>query len=121
MVSSNILLMRHAEKPIEALREKAFDCQSQKDSRSLSERGWERARKLPQLFAPAGSAASHLPVPDRIFASAFRPGGGHSRRPEETVRPLSDQLRRPVDLNWALHQEKAFGAVLARLQGTSLV
>jgi hypothetical protein len=65
--------------------------------------------------------ASRLPSPDRIYASAFREGGGHSRRPEQTVQPLAQKLGCVVDLTWALHQEEAFAAALAVGTGTVLV
>ncbi|WP_242010948.1 hypothetical protein [Acetobacter musti] len=117
-MSTTILLIRHAEKPDEALHETGIDSHGQDDPYSLSRKGWRRAERLAGFFT---GGESFLPVPDRLFASAFRPGGGHSRRPEQTVLPLSEALHCPVDLTWALHQEREFGAVLSRLEGTSLV
>ncbi|MGD7070483.1 phosphoglycerate mutase family protein [Acetobacter sp. AAB5] len=118
MVSSNIILIRHAKKPEEYLHETGLDRDGQDDPYSLSLEGWRQAKELAALFV---SRDRMLPLPDRIFASAFRPGGGHSRRPEQTVLPLSEILQCPIDLTWALHEETEFGSVLANLKGTSLV
>jgi hypothetical protein len=52
---------------------------------------------------------------------SLRKGGGHSRRPEQTVLPLAQRLGLTVDLTWALHQEWAFGAALAAEAGVAVV
>ena len=95
--------------------------EGQEDAQSLTLRGWQRAGALAVLLAPNRLSASRLPSPDRIYASAFREGGGHSRRPEQTVQPLAQKLGCVVDLTWALHQEEAFGAALSVGTGTVLV
>ncbi|ARW11351.1 phosphoglycerate mutase family protein [Acetobacter ascendens] len=118
MASSNIILIRHAKKPEACLHEAGMDSNGRDDPYSLSLEGWRQAKKLAELFI---SQDRILPLPDRIFASAFRPNGGHSRRPEQTVLPLSEILHCPISLTWALHEEREFGAVLANLKGTSLV
>ncbi|AHI27413.1 hypothetical protein LU298_14190 [Komagataeibacter intermedius] len=121
MTSINVVLIRHAEKPDGRRHETGIDGYGRDDPHSLSRRGWQRAKELPVFFTVVGTTSPLLPIPDRIFASAFRPGGGHSRRPEQTVQPLSETLHCPVDLRWSLHQERELGAVLASLEGTSLV
>ncbi|NHO33935.1 hypothetical protein [Acetobacter fallax] len=118
MTKSNILLIRHAEKPDKCLHETGIDNHGRDDPYSLSKKGWQRAKGLVGLFT---DEEDRLPVPDRIFASAFRPDGGHSRRPEQTALPLSETLHCPIDLTWALHQEKELSVVLSGLKGTSLV
>lgn len=118
MISSNIILIRHAKKPEESQHEPGIDSNGREDPYSLSLEGWQQAKQFAELFV---SRNGILPLPDRIFASAFRAGGGHSRRPEQTVLPLSEILHCPIDMTWALHEEKAFGAALCRLKGTSLV
>jgi hypothetical protein len=121
MTSTEILLLRHAEKPDGSSARFGFTAEGQQDMKSLSIRGWQRAGALVALLAPIPLSRSGLPVPHRIYASAFREGGGHSRRPEQTVQPLAEKLSRHVDLTWALHQEEAFGAALAAETGTALV
>jgi hypothetical protein len=121
MTTTEILLLRHAEKPDSSKSRFGFAEQGQEDTKSLSIRGWQRAGALAVLLAPYPLLSSRLPVPERIYASAFRKGGGHSRRPEQTVQPLAQKLGCQVDLTWALHQEEAFGAALAASVGTAAV
>lgn len=121
MPGTEILLLRHAEKPDPAQRGAGFTSDGEEDAKSLNIRGWQRAGALAALLAPNPLISGHLPVPDRIYASAFREGGGHSRRPEQTVLPLARRLGCAVDLTWALHQEGIFGAALAEQAGTALV
>jgi hypothetical protein len=122
MAATEILLLRHAEKPGGTDGRRGFTPEGREDGKSLAIRGWQRAGALAALLAPTRLAgASRLPSPDRIHASAFRKGGGHSRRPEQTVLPLARKLGRPVDLTWALHQERDFGAALAAEEGVALV
>ncbi len=121
MAATEILLLRHAEKPGEPGAGDGVMPDSRHDAKSLTVRGWQRAGGLASLLAPGPLPARRLPRPDRIHASAFRKGGGHSRRPEQTVLPLAARLGLVVDLRWALHQEEAFGAALAAEAGTVLV
>ena len=118
MAASTILLLRHAEKPDERGTMRGLTRDGQEDAKSLTVRGWQRAGALAALF---GANIAHLPRPDRIYASAFRDGGGHSRRPEQSVLPLAQKLGLSIDLTWALHQEATFGQNLAAQTGTSLV
>ena len=121
MATTEILLLRHAEKPDRSESGPGLTPEGQEDAQSLTLRGWQRAGALAVLLAPNRLSASRLPSPDRIYASAFREGGGHSRRPEQTVQPIAHKLGCVVDLTWALHQEEAFGAALSVGTGTVLV
>lgn len=121
MAATEILLLRHAEKPNHSDGSSGLTAEGQEDEKSLTIRGWQRAGALATLLAPNPLSAPRLPSPDRIYASAFREGGGHSRRPEQTVQPLARKLGCGVDLTWALHQEEAFGAALAVGVGIALV
>jgi hypothetical protein len=121
MAATEILLVRHAEKPDTSDDGPGFTPDGCEDVKSLTIRGWQRAGALAAVLAPNFPAGSHLPRPDRIYASAFRDGGGHSRRPEQTVLPLAQKLGCSIDLTWALHQEQAFGALLAQQAGVVLV
>ncbi|WP_428486207.1 phosphoglycerate mutase family protein [Rhodopila sp.] len=121
LAAIEILLLRHAEKPDHPASGPGLTTQGQEDAKSLTVRGWQRAGALAALFAPNLLLESRLPTPNRIYASAWREGGGHSQRPEQTVEPLARKLNCPVDLTWALHQEEAFGVALAASSGTALV
>lgn len=73
-----ILIIRHAEKTNDA------------DDIHLSPRGYQRARLLPTLFAPAGRLAR----PGFLFAAAR---SKHSNRSVETLEPLAQTLGLPID------------------------
>ena len=106
MAVAEILLLRHAEKPKGADGQHGFTPEGLEDGKSLSIRGWQRAGALAALLAPNPLVGPRLPSPDRIYASAFRKGGGHSRRPEQTVLPLAQRLGLTVNSTWALHEER---------------
>jgi hypothetical protein len=78
---ATILLIRHAEKLT--------------DGRiNLSPAGFERAKRIPELFGGAGAAAPHnLPRPDFLFATHQ---SKKSNRPVETITPLSEALKLPI-------------------------
>lgn len=121
MPTIEILLLRHAEKPDGFPGCPGLTANGEDDPYALTVRGWQRAGGLAALLGSSELLSTPLPTPDRIFASAFRPGGGHSRRPEQTVQPLADRLGHAVNLDWALHQEEALGAALAVGTGNALV
>jgi hypothetical protein len=78
---ATILLIRHAEK----LTDGRID---------LSPVGFERAKRIPQLFGGAGAAAPHnLPRPEFLFATHQ---SKKSNRPVETITPLSEVLKLPI-------------------------
>jgi hypothetical protein len=76
---ATILLIRHAEKLTDGRED-------------LSPTGFERARLLPQLFAPSHTPA--LPTPQVLIATHL---SKHSNRPVETITPLSTALHLPID------------------------
>jgi hypothetical protein len=85
-----IMFIRHAEKP-DGVNDGVLE-DGTKDKESLIPRGWQRAGGLAVLFgfgaAPVNAALS---VPALIYA-AGAVGSSASRRPVETVTPLSAKL-----------------------------
>jgi len=98
MAATEILLLRHAEKPDDAASGPGLTPDGREDPKPLTIRGWQRTGALAAVLAPNWPASAHLSRPERIYASAFRDGGGHSRRPEQTVLPLAQKLGCGVDL-----------------------
>ena len=83
---TKIMLIRHAEKPVpDGAAGVAPDGSA--DPKSLSESGWERAKKLVGFFSQP--TARPIEKPDAVFAAA--PDAG-SKRPYETVLPLAEAL-----------------------------
>jgi len=78
---ATILLIRHAEK----LTDGRLD---------LSPVGFERAKRIPQLFGGADGTAPHsLPRPEFLFATHV---SAKSNRPVETITPLSEAMKMPI-------------------------
>ncbi|OWK35028.1 histidine phosphatase family protein [Fimbriiglobus ruber] len=87
---SVVLVIRHAEKP------PADDM-----SVDLNAAGKARAKNLFKLFEKSPSRPDPFPKPDFIFATK---NSKNSHRPVETVTPLSEKLRLPIE-----HQSKNEG------------
>jgi hypothetical protein len=101
--ATKVMLIRHAEKPTST--ESGINIDGAPDTSSLIPQGWQRAGALNGLFT---SAIGPLPTPQYLFApnlfssdssgnskaSAAKKSGssGTSRRPYETITPLSQKL-----------------------------
>jgi broad specificity phosphatase PhoE len=101
---SVVMLIRHAEKPDGTA--EGIDAEGHEDDSSLTPTGWDRARRLVDLFDPAqGPARSGLARPTAIYAA--RPTDeGEGQRTRETVAPLADALGLPVVTDYGRGQEK---------------
>jgi hypothetical protein len=83
---TKIMIIRHAEKPMpDGANGIAPD--GSPDPKSLSQQGWERAKKLVNFFRQP--TATQIETPGMVFAAAPDVG---SKRPAETVTPLVDAL-----------------------------
>lgn len=100
-----IMIVRHAEKPDD-------------DSiHTLSDTGLLRASRLPHLFTPA--LLTGLFMPTDLWASE---GNSASRRPIQTITPLSDALKLPVNTKYeAAAYKDCAKALLKQRTGVSLV
>ena len=70
-----------------------------RDAESLTVRGWQRAGSLVALLSPrpGNSNAAVAATPSHLFASRVGETTSQSRRPRETLEPLSEHLRTPID------------------------
>ena len=94
---ASISLVRHAEKQLGSGAPYGVSADGNQDPDSLTPRGWQRAGALVGLFVPRRDTdTSGLPTPTRLFASEVGPHS-HSRRPQETLRPISERLGIPLD------------------------
>lgn len=87
------MVIRHAEKPVG--KSKGVELKGSTDPESLIVPGWQRAGALVVLFDPS-DGTSRLAVPQHLFASKFEKTKG-SKRPYETIDPLSQKLRIAID------------------------
>lgn len=116
---SKLMLIRHAEKPVEG-GPRGVDLAGRPDKDSLIPLGWQRAGALVRLFAPLGASVPGLAVPDAIFAagpSARSP----STRSWRTVQPLAAALGLEVNLQHGKREEAALAAAVRATGGAVLV
>ena len=95
---ASISLIRHAEKQLGDGPPLGVAIDGRPDPESLTPRGWQRAGALVGLFIPRAdqSRPEGIATPTRLFASEVGPHS-HSRRPLETLEPLSERLGVPLD------------------------
>ncbi|KJK57334.1 hypothetical protein UK12_17380 [Saccharothrix sp. ST-888] len=108
------MIIRHGEKPDGS--HPGIDENGHQDSHSLTERGWARAKALPQLFEPPQGQPLKpgLARPAKIFAATDQGPLAGAHRMRQTVTPLAGRLGLPIDTTYAESQEAALAtAVLA--------
>lgn len=99
--ATKIMVVRHAEKPSGDPPPYGVTAEGERESESLTVRGWQRAGALCPLFAPPGGTFQHpaLAEPQFLFASKPTRRNG-SRRPVETVTPLAEKLAIRINTNY---------------------
>jgi hypothetical protein len=110
----SISLLRHAEKQIGGQLPQGVSVDGTPDLESLTPRGWQRAGALIGLFVdqPGRAGSALLPTPGHLFASEIGPHS-HSRRPRETLQPLSERLE--LTIGEPFLQDELDGLVAAML------
>ncbi|MFH9352559.1 hypothetical protein [Kitasatospora sp. NPDC017646] len=107
-----VMVIRHGEKPDGS--QPGLDENGEHDGKSLTRRGWDRAKALPTLFAPL---AAGLRTPARIYAATDQGPLAGAHRMCQTVTPLGTKLGLAVDTTYAESQESELaGAALAGAQ-----
>ena len=120
---ATILLVRHAEKPIENGPPFGVTIDGVLDPESLIPRGWQRAGALVSLFAPGADATvrpSALPRPTHLFASQVGVDSS-SRRPRETLEPLAERLGLTIDTRFLKEQAADVIDAIRGIDGVVLV
>jgi hypothetical protein len=127
MSGLTLLIIRHAEKPNENWPGSGLTEQGTPDDHSLVVRGWQRAGSWAVLFG-AGLGGNDYPQPHIIYAADPNLETGHagpeqlpSKRPYETVKPLSDRLHLETITKWSLGQETQLVSEITALTGVVLL
>ena len=121
-----IFIIRHGEKPAEAMPPNGIDAQGIINGHSLLPRGWQRAGALAALFAPHdGKFRAGLRNPTQLIAPDYPPDQPpDEERTHETIQPLADRLGLTIESNgWREDSSEAeLGATLAKAKtGVTLV
>lgn len=106
--ATKIMIIRHAEKPLEHPATAGVEIDGTPNQDSLIVQGWQRAGALVALFAPARGLLQvpRLATPQFIYASKASKSSDseegdtssdpdEGNRPQETVTPLIDRLQSP--------------------------
>jgi hypothetical protein len=114
-----VMVIRHGEKPDSA--NPGVDANGKPDDSSLTAIGWTRAHRLVDIFAPEeGPARPGLATPVTIYAAGAN-DNGEGLRARETVQPLADKLRIPVDTSYGKGDETALVEHVTSQPGPTLI
>ncbi|WP_232665566.1 histidine phosphatase family protein [Pseudonocardia sp. TRM90224] len=114
-----VMIIRHAEKPDGP--DEGIDQHGREDGGSLTATGWERARRLVDLFAPVhGSPPRGLSRPGVIYAAGAT-DDGEGLRTRQTVAPLSAALGVPVHTDFGKGEEERLVKEVLGEPGTALI
>ena len=114
-----VMIIRHGEKPDGSTA--GVDANGNPDDSSLTQTGWNRARRLVDLFDPAqGSPRAGLSRPTAIYAAGAN-NNGEGQRTRETVKPLADKLGIPVNTSFGKGEEEALIAQVISQPGPTLI
>lgn len=107
-MSTKIMVIRHAEKPAESGFPKGVLDTGEHDSESLTVQGWQRAGALTCLFAPTTGVIKYPELAQPQFLYASRTGKhSSSRRPQQTIIPLSAKLGLSINTDFWKGEEQA--------------
>lgn len=115
------MIVRHAEKPVGGGTEQGTTADGIPERESLTSRGWQRARALVGLFvseSPAGRPS--LPTPTHLFASKVGLQSS-SRRPLETIEPLSERLGLMIDVRFLKEELGQLVQAVREIDGVVLI
>ena len=117
------MVIRHGEKPGAPISDPGIDSDGNTDSKSLTATGWRRARALVRVFHPKeGDPAAGLSVPEHLIAASDQ-GGDGSKRPIETLTPLSHSFDPSLTIDSSIDAKDVAGLThtAVSLHGTVLV
>ncbi len=117
MPASKIMVIRHAEKPVG--KTKGVELNGSTDPESLIVLGWQRAGALVGLF-DSSDETSRLAAPQHLFAAKFERAKG-SKRPFETIDPLSQKLQIAIDDSFKKSDYAAMAAAAIACNGVVLI
>lgn len=118
-----VTILRHAEKELGGVPPLGVAIDGSRDPESLTVRGWQRAGALVALFSPRpDSASAGVPsAPSHLFASRVGETTSLSRRPRETLEPLSEHLDVAIDDRFLKSEIDELVAAIRGCDGAVLV
>lgn len=118
-MSKKVMVIRHAEKPVPD-KVNGVRARGEIDAASLTTLGWQRAGALVRFFEHPTYA--HIKRPENLFTVRYDlPDANSSRRPRQTLRPLSQALGLSINDGFGKEQESKLVAAVDKLEGTVLI
>jgi hypothetical protein len=108
MVMQRIMIIRHAEKPLNGRADRSVCINGFHAKHELTVRGWQRAAALVRFFTTASD--EHPVSPPRSIFAAAATAVSPSLRSQRTVEPLSAALGVAINLDHAEHEEASLAA-----------
>ena len=117
--ASQIMLIRHGEKPPDAPPPHGVSAHGEHDVGSLTVRGWQRAGALVLLFTRGVANALHgLSVPSHLYCISPR---HHSRRTRQTLTPLARKLGLAINDDFSAGEEEGLARHARGRSGAVLI
>lgn len=121
MPPTKIMVIRHAEKPVGGA-SVGVRMSGKVDAASLAPLGWQRAGALSPFFEQLAPPRDGVLRPDHLFATRFdKYSADATRRPLQTLEPLSKSMGITVVDRYGKGQESKLGAEIQKLDGVVLV
>jgi hypothetical protein len=116
-----VMIIRHGEKPDSS--HPGIDENGLVDSKSLTQRGWDRARALPRLFAPPEGQPlpAGLARPATIFAATDQGPLAGAHRMRQTVTPLAQSMSLTLNTSYAETKEAKLAKAALSAPGPVLI
>ncbi len=118
-----VTILRHAEKELGGVPPLGVAADGSRDPESLTVRGWQRAGALVAFLAPPSGrpvAGPHA-TPSHLFASRVGETTSLSRRPRQTLEPLSDHLGIAIDDRFLKSETDALVAAVRQIDGSVVI
>jgi hypothetical protein len=117
-----IMVIRHAEKVRSSSPLPGIDETGKPDPSSLTPVGWDRARRLVDIFGGAqGSARPGLARPRALYAAVGSDEPADATRTRETVEPLADRLGLQIDTSFGTGDEGKLVDYVTAAPGPTLI
>jgi hypothetical protein len=105
--ATKIMVIRHAEKPSNSPLTYGVTLEGERESESLTVRGWQRAGALVSFFAPTNGSFQNQSLAEPQFLYASKPTRRNgSRRPMETITPLAEKLANRINSHFSKDEPK---------------
>ncbi len=122
MAPCKIMIIRHAERPIDGGKDQGVRLDGTPNENFLTVRGWQRAGALVRLFCPLGKSGTQGTIERPTSLYAAHPDDKHrSHRTRSTLQPLADLTGLTVNIDHARSEEPELAKAVLDQTGVVLI